>query len=454
MSARSLRLRLIVYITVIFIVAAASTSALVLNSCQRQINQDYDAQLIADAHVLWHMLREDLSEGDKIGEVTMEQSIPSLEAQQLISLNLYTHWRAFRIWRHKRLVAWTHSTGLPDQPQAAAGFSQVPVGASHWRVYTLLDPQADLTVEAWENLDNRTALRNSILADLATPALALLPVIVVLLLIGMKWMLVDISRLVRRIASRRQDNLEPIDMPALPAELRPLLDALNQLLVRLSDSLQRERQLLDSTAHELRTPLAALKLQAQLVAHAKTDADRQDSLLALEQGIERTCALADQLLILAQLCEHSVQTEPVATLDILKRALVTHAVIAHDKDIALMIEGVGGNITANPDLLQILASILLDNAIKYTPSSGQVVLQADADGFTICDSGPGIPEADRERVFERFVRLDRSQTGTGLGLFIAREICQAHGWHISLGAGQSGTGLAVAVSFSPQPLRQ
>lgn len=452
MKPVSLQLRLVLSVSLLCLAALAGALALVTGTAQRRINTDYDSQLIADAHILWHMLREDLNEGDKIGEVTVEKGAPSIEAQQLISLNLYTQWRVFRIWRHGKLVAWTtNNHDLPHQPSAQAGFSELTLGAAQWRTYALVDAHDGLVVEAWENLQNRTALRTSIVADLVVPMVLAFGVLLLLLIGVIRWSLRDVQALRERLARRAPDSLEPIGPLRLSPELQPLLAALNRLLQRQAATLARERQLIDNTAHELRTPLAALRLQAELVARAQTPQEQAISLQELQRGVDRTVSLADKLLLLAQLDEAEVSVlHMFDAARVVQQTVEQYALIAARKEIELSYAGQPAPVNGVEQLLDVLCGILLDNAIKYTPVGGEVAVQISSDCLVVEDSGPGIEPTQRELLFERFAKLDRSQPGSGLGLAIAREICQRCGWRIGLHSrSDDKPGLRVTISFEP-----
>jgi signal transduction histidine kinase len=252
--------------------------------------------------------------------------------------------------------------------------------------------------------------------------------------------------------------MAPLAADNVPEELRPLAMSLNALLARLDEAMSAQRRFTADAAHELRTPLAALKLQVGLAKRAHDEAERASAMTELEAGVDRASHLVEQLVTMARLEPESPdrRNEEVDLVALAREAIVARASLAGDKRIDLgLTRASNAAVRGDPAMLAMLIGNLLDNALRYTPDGGRIDVAVDAapDGarLSVIDTGPGIAPADRERVFERFHRGrlqdDGQVTGSGLGLSIVRRIANAHGATVTLGEGPDGRGLAVDVRF-------
>jgi two-component system sensor histidine kinase QseC len=248
--------------------------------------------------------------------------------------------------------------------------------------------------------------------------------------------------------------MEPVEIGHAPTEVRPLVDAINLMLARLQSSLERERAFTADAAHELKTPLAAIKVQAQ-VALGEQDAALQR--LAMErvvQGVDRSARLAEQLLVLARLDAHEkLSTVPLKPATVAKNALLANERSAQQKNISVRLLGdTHAEIDAEPVLIGILLDNLLDNAIKYGRNGGCIEVAVrradDRVQLTVRDDGPGVAPDDLARLTHRFFRATGQQaTGSGLGLSIVARIAEHFGARLHLGTGIGNGGLAVELSF-------
>jgi two-component system sensor histidine kinase TctE len=324
-------------------------------------------------------------------------------------------------------------------------------------------------VQVAETLEKRSVLATEIVKGVMLPQFVILPIAVLLVWLALVQAIKPLNMLEERIRARKPDDLSPIDAQAAPLEVAPLVDSVNDLLLRLKDSIATQKRFLADAAHQLKTPLAGLRMQADLAQREGADADElKQSLRQIGRSSVRATHTVNQLLALAR-AESSGSAMPRQTCDL---AELTMSVVrdcvprAIEKQIDLGYEGTepgapGGQIVGNPTLLKELVRNLLDNAINYTPSSarqpavitarvlsdptqGRLVLQVE-------DSGPGVPLAERELVFQPFYRaLGTEADGSGLGLPIVLEIAQQHNATVDLDEtrpGQAAPGARFTVRF-------
>jgi signal transduction histidine kinase len=256
------------------------------------------------------------------------------------------------------------------------------------------------------------------------------------------------------VRARDEQSLKPLPTTGLPDEVAPLVAALNALLQRLGQSLDTQRAFVSEAAHELRSPLTALKLQLQLLTRAPDDAARADAVTHLSRGIDRAARLVEQLLALAR----SEPGAPATTLqqldlsEVVRQAVADTVPFAHARGTEFeLFADAPITVTGEPSALAMLARNLADNAVRYSPPGARVELRVSlADGaptLQVDDAGPGIPPSERERVFDRFYRRSGGdEQGTGLGLAIVRSVAARHGANVALGDSPLG-GLRVTVRF-------
>lgn len=344
---------------------------------------------------------------------------------------------------------------LPQNAQL--GFKTVDTPSGAWRVFSTL--AEDQVVQVAQPMSARRELATSLALHTVVPLLLALPVLALLVWVTIARGLRPLDRVATAVARRSPALLEPLAESGLPREVRPLVGALNGLLGRLGHALDAQRTFIADAAHELRTPLTAVHLQAQLAERATGEAERRAALADLKGGLERATRLVEQLLTLARE-EPGVADRPPAAVDLaaLGREVVTDlAPLAAAKRIDLGLNAEPGvQVPGDPDALTTLLSNLVDNALRYTPEGGRVDVGVAVDGahpvLSVRDSGPGIAEADRERVFRRFVRgsaAGDAVRGSGLGLSIVKRIAERHRADIRVGAGLDGAGAGISVRFPP-----
>ncbi|MEO8144624.1 MAG: ATP-binding protein [Betaproteobacteria bacterium] len=339
-------------------------------------------------------------------------------------------------------------------PRATLGFSDVQAATGAWRVYGI--QWAGRTIEVAQPLGLR---REMALASALRTLLPLLPLVP--LLAGAVWITVGralrpLRRVTGAVERRGARALEPLSEEGLPSEIAPLVSALNGLLGRLQESIGAQRAFVGDAAHELRTPLTALRLQAQVLVRTDDDNARRAIGAEFVSSVDRAARLVEQLLELARSDPDVTPQSFVAVrLDELAReAVAQFADAASRKGIDIGAQAAQPvAVRGDQHSLRILLRNLVDNAVRYTPAGGHIDVIATESGgraaMEVSDTGPGIPAAERQRVFARFYRLPGSrESGSGLGLAIVRRIAEMHGAEVSLEDGDRGGGLKVRVLFS------
>ena len=287
---------------------------------------------------------------------------------------------------------------------------------------------------------------NSALRTLV-PLLLLLPLLTWLIVRIVRREFAPIARLAGGLDEQAADRPRPIDDEGLPDEIRPFVQAINRLLERVSQLMAQQMRFIADAAHELRSPLTALSVQAQNLRRAETPETMQARIVPLQAGIERARQLTEQLLCMARV-QAGTGDETLVDAAALARELIAEFLPRAEAagiDLGLD-EGAQFSLRASPESLRLIVGNALDNALKYTQSGGAVTLRLRRDDQTaviaVVDNGPGIPPAERERVFDAFYRVPgNTGTGNGLGLAIAREAASGIGGSVSLDARQDGAGL-------------
>ncbi|EHP41708.1 sensory histidine kinase in two-component regulatory system [Cupriavidus basilensis OR16] len=347
-------------------------------------------------------------------------------------------------------------------PRAELGFSNVKTAQGEWRIYSV---QLGLgVVQIAQPMSARSEVAARMALRTVAPLLLLLPLIGWLVWVAVGRGLRPLREIAAGVRQRDANALAPLALSRMPDEIAPLTEALNQLLARLSHAIDTQRAFVADAAHALRTPLAALQLQAQLVERADTADERQEAVGKLRQGLERLTHMVAQLLTLARQEPGAVVPphEPVELRALAQNVVAEMTQAALDRHIDLGLDAGTGPVMVRGDVdaLRILLTNLVDNALRYVPAGGKVDVQvgrgrALAGGresgtesveLIVQDDGPGIPAAERARVFDRFYRVPEAPTGgSGLGLAIVAEIAQSHGARVLLE--DAAPGLRVRVAF-------
>ncbi|AMM13175.1 MAG: ATP-binding protein [Pseudomonadota bacterium] len=410
----------------------------------------------------WLIYRQALAEANELFDYQLEQIAAALPSEPFSSVlqsrSDSDEGVVIQIWNRNGVLMYYSHPRVPLAPHAELGFSTEATARGEWRVYSAI--VGDNVVQLAQPLSIRNRLAAGVAWRTLWPLVLLLPLLGMAIWIIVGRGLMPLQRVTRALDTRHPEALEHLPDNRLPEEVVPVVRALNALLDRLATALDTQKAFVADAAHELRTPLAAVQIQSQLVARAKDDDSRKEALDDLQAGITRATRLAEQLLALARSePDGKNTTTPVDLHALLDECVGASVLVAQQRGVDLGIEATeAATVTGDPNALRVMFNNLIDNATKYTPDGGRVDVCLRVDEgrpvVEISDNGPGIPAEERERVFDRFYRVgasaDRARTdvaGSGLGLAIVRRIAEQHGAAVSL-AESKGGGLLVSIRFN------
>ncbi len=431
-------------VTLVWLAAAAFT----WHEAQDELDELLDGHLAQAAALLILRQVDDIEEpedDERIDAPTLHRYAPKV---------------AFQVWHKRELAA--RSANAPTAPMAdiRSGFATTKIAGERWRVFAARGRDRDVQVYVGEELESRESILESLLRGLVAPMLVALPLMALLLWWAVRRGLLPLRRLSTAIAAREPRALQPIAVEAggdgMPSEIAPLVEALNGLFARIAELLESERRFTADAAHELRTPIAAIRAQAQVAQGAGgDDAARAQALAATLAGCDRATRLVEQLLTLARL-ESSAQTtrETVDLAAVAREVLAELApgALAHHQTLELDAEG-SWPVRGSATLLAVLLRNLADNAMRYGGEGVRVVASLAREGGRVVlrveDSGPGLSDEQRTHLGERFFRvLGTAAPGSGLGWSIVRRIAAVHGAQVETARSSALGGLAVRVSFA------
>lgn len=364
----------------------------------------------------------------------------------------------FQVWSNSKKLL-LHSSGAPELPLLSSkeGFNNKLIAQQHWRVFTTSSLKAQTHTVLAERYDTRNELGRRIALDDLYIILLILPLAGFLIWIVVGRGLDSLESVADELANREPSHLEPVKIESLPEEIRPVIDELNKLFFRLKEAFEREARFAADAAHELRTPLAALKAQAQVALNTSDINEKNIALQKVIASVNRNTHIVQQLLTMSKLVPDQAFSHDLDSVDLItvtREILAMLAPSAIEKQIELAFEPSQhvANFPGTPTAISILIRNLVDNAIRYTEPQGHIIVRVYQQHTNVVlevqDNGPGIPKKFRARVFERFFReLGKQSTGSGLGLAIVQQIVSLHQAEIRLDTPSSGTGLVVRVFF-------
>lgn len=457
---RSIRAR-----TLVLVLGVLSLSMLLISyksyrDANHEIEELFDAQLAQTARLLQGMIgREVSADAQHVLQAALDEAFAGQrgggEGQR--TGHPYESKMAFQLLDSRGLLLLQSASapgellaqllvGLPNAPSelaalsaGLAGYHRVAVGAHQWRVFLLHDLADQRWILVGEREDVRGELVDLIARRIMLPQLLGLLVLAVLIWLAIGWGLAPLAAMVSYIKSRGPDNLAPLLLAPLPRELEPMVAALNRLMLQIDQLLAREQRFLADAAHELRTPLAVLRIHAQNAQQAPDPVDRANALQQLGNGVERATRVVTQLLTLARLEPAAVQLSmallDVAALARQELAELTPLALERQQELELQTDGDDFTLLADAPSLATLLQNLVGNALQYSPNGGRICVCIEALPAALVlrvqDSGPGVAAELRAKLFERFYRQGMGQ-GAGLGLSIVQRVVELHGGAIEL----------------------
>lgn len=441
---RSLQGRLLVLVLGTVIVTWIATAVVTWSDVRHELDELLDAHLAQAAALLVVQQAREGGDDDVLDAPTLHRYAPKV---------------AFQVFHEGRLTQ--RSSNAPAEPMlpmtgaVPGGFSIIVIGDTAWRVFAAHGREQDVRVFVGEQVRSRNAILWAVLRSSLGPLLVAVPLLALGAWLAVRQGVAPLRLVGQALARRSPGDLRPMGMPAGPAEVAPMLEALNGLLRRIGALLESERRFTADAAHELRTPIAAIRAQAQVALAAASDVERVGALQATLEGCDRAARLVDQLLTLARLESGAGPALVDLDLAMLARQVVAELAplaLAQQQDIELQARE-SCTVRGDATLLAVMVRNLVDNAVRYGGPGAAVkvsvaAIEPDGACLTVEDSGPGMAPADRARLGERFFRVVGSgRAGSGLGWSIADRIAVVHGAALRVGESSTLGGLLVEVRF-------
>jgi two-component system OmpR family sensor kinase len=436
MLTHSLRARLLWYLLAAIMLTALAQALIAYRSAR------YDADEIFDYHMQQMALT--LRSGAPLSNLDLRGPGDGLENNDLV----------VQVWTPDGVQIFRSISGAALPQRAVLGFSNVRANGTTYRIFSV--QTSSQTVQIAQDMAVRQRMAGNLALRTAAPIGIMAPILMLVVWWVVSASLGPLARVRKQVAARQADDLSSVSEADLPDEVQPLVHELNLLLGRVKTAFEAQQHFVADAAHELRTPLAALKLQVLSLERADGDATRAVAIARLGAGVERATRLVAQLLVLARQEASATAGNSFAPVDLgelAKRTLGEMAGAAQARGIDLGLHHLDPvQVMGQQDALLILLRNLLDNAIKYTPEGGTVDLDLRATKagvrLSVEDSGPGIAAPERERVFSRFYRVPGSVVGgSGLGLAIIKAIAERHGATLALDQSQRLGGLCVQIDL-------
>lgn len=445
LQGRSLQSRILALIISLVVCVWLVTAALTWSDARHELDELLDSHLAQAAALLVVQQAHELDE-DKHG---VDAPI----------LHRYAPKVAFQVFHDGRLTL--RSANAPASPmvpaarQFTSGFETVQIDGTAWRVFAAYGAERDVQVYVGEQASSRAAILWAVLRSTLWPMAVALPLLALAAWWAVYSGMAPLRRLGHTLAQRQPQSLQPVAFDGITSEMVPMVHALNDLFTRIGALLESERRFTADAAHELRTPIAAIRMQAQVAMGETNDALRMHALQGTLDGCDRATRLVEQLLTLSRL--EANETPVMTTVDLgalTRRVAADLAPKAIGKNQSITFDADDNcNIAGNEILLTILIRNLIDNAMRYSPASACVKVnvqrQADKVVLSVEDSGPGLAETDLHKLGERFFRVPgTTESGSGLGWSIVKRVAAAHGMKLRTERSAQLGGLAVHVAAS------
>ncbi|WP_434700257.1 ATP-binding protein [Pseudomonas sp. D1-1] len=436
----SVRARILIPVLALILLGDALISWLVLRDSHQEIEEVYDAQLAQSARLLQGVLRQ-----RDPGEADWDRLYQAFDqAMSRVGENGVAHpyetRLTFQVWRRDGQLL-VRSAGAPvlDASLATLGSHDIVDNGNDWCAFLLADPEQDLLIWVGERDDIRQDLIQRIVRHTLWPSLIGVPLLALLIWLVIGWGLSPLRAMALSIRGRTTETLQPLHLKPLPSDLEPMQTALNRLLDQVDGLLERERRFIADAAHELRTPLAILRIHAQNAQTAVTEEQRREALHFLVNGVDRATRIASQLLTMARI-EPQLNNpvyQRVQLAELVREELAELTPLAMEKSVELVLEcDEECWLQTEPVALAIVLQNLVTNALNFSPPGSEVavVVRKDEAGrvcLRVEDAGPGIDEGEIARLFERFYSRGNAN-GAGLGLAIVQMVTNKIGCTLRL----------------------
>jgi two-component system sensor histidine kinase QseC len=444
-------------ISAAILIALSALSSHFLN--RKAVQHQIDRQLVQDTYIINILYQTDKHPSFKALRKNFfpcKNTLPE-HCKNVKSMNPNTFFDYFQFQiRTKKGKVILHSPSIQEfiVSNKTAGFHSIILNKQHWRMFVLHNPQVDIAVA--KRIDINDDLLQRISLNSLYIILISIPLVLFLIWICSRLALISINHLTKELTQRASNHLKPIDTHEFSRELHPVILELNKLFARLSLSFENNKRFSADAAHELRTPLAALKTQAQLTLAATEPNKQKEGIENVLIAVDHCSHIVQQLLTLSRLSHDDALTDAsMFNLENLAAniiALLVPLAIEKEIEISLHTKIDSPQIKGSDTAIGILIRNLVDNAIRYTPHHGEVKIIIEKDEkhilLHVSDNGPGIPSEFREHVFKRFYRLiGTNETGSGLGLAIVKRIANLHHADIYFNKDQKNADFIITIAF-------
>ncbi len=440
----SIRNRLLIWVLATFLTATLLVSLVGFYVSQHELEEVFDAELAQSARMISHFTVDQIDYNDH----TIKESPGDGEQG-----HKYEKHVSFQIWKDGELML--KSESAPVVPMSGeTGFTDTLVDDKDWRVFALHPANTPYRIYTAGDGKARDDLAENIVQGVGLVVVWALPILAILVFLSVRRGLTPLNNLSRQVKHLDVNELTLLDDQHAPQELKPLVTALNDMLNRLRQTREMERRFIADASHELRTPLSGIKLHAQLARIAADSGERDRELQFIDQAVDRSSRLIEQMLTLARLepGEQKESMEPIQLMDLIGEIISQLSTLINAQSCQIEIQSdedaAGLLVRSNRLLLHTLLRNLMDNAIRYGGKEGELEIQlSPGERWTVVrllDRGPGIPEEHLQQVTERFYRLAGQEIdGCGLGLSIATEAAANIGAELEISNRTDGAGLQV-----------
>ena len=446
MKQSSIRFRLLLMLLLPVAIAYVVIGVASYYSSFHEAEEIYDAHLTHLAKVLRALTRHEVKEGD----VTEKR----IDVSEDFDLHAYEKNYAYRVWLGPKMILQSSNSLDFGSVTVPNGFTERTISKHRWRFFVLRDN--NITVEVAERSEIRVDLIHHILAGIFLPQILIIPSLALIIWIGVVRGIRPLDNLSDLIRRRDPNNLEPIQAAAIPKEVVPVVESINDLMNRVTDVLDHEKKFSNYAAHELRTPLAALKTQIQVALRSKDEQQAREMFREMLPAIDRMQHLVDQLLTFVRI-KNNENSQDQIDLGKLCQSILTDMVpeaVKTKRELASEIES-EAYVCGEADMLSTLIRNLVGNALKYTQPGGHinvaVIREPDSVLLMVTDDGIGISQKEMNNIFDSFYRVTGTHAnGCGLGLAIVKWIAEMHHAKVDMGPGMNDRGVSFIIRFTKE----